>query len=458
MPSKVSEQKAASSAHGELHGASQADAAREFVSGIVGEIEIGDRENTPQLAELRKIIVHSETVSEVLPAAVTRSAEKDHRLAEATLPLVEDNIRQSIQRNPQILAEAIFPIIGPAIRKAISEALSQMVQSFNQTLEHSFSSKGFRWRMEAWRTGKPFGEVVILNSLLYRVEQVFLIHRETGILLNHLSAQNAAANDAEMVSGMLTAIQDFVQDSFKNSDGATLDALRVHELSVWIEYGADTILAVVIRGNAPLGLRGILTENLERIQIRYDRDFDEFRGETARFEDAKPLLQDCLREQEGETKEVKKSVFTPVNFLAAIALVLILIAGFFYVRDYLRWSDYLARLKNEPGIAVTTENRGIFKHEIAGLRSDRSIDPESLLPAYNLKSEDVESRWQMFADLSPQTVLERARKILKPPPDVELNYQNGVLTVRGNPSNEWLLQARELSQAIGGITEFKVIR
>ncbi|NJM53355.1 MAG: hypothetical protein HC846_08145 [Blastocatellia bacterium] len=55
-----------------------------------------------------------------------------------------------------------------------------MVQSLNQSLEHSISPKGLRWRIEAWQTGKSFAEVVMLNSLIYRVEEVFLIHRETG--------------------------------------------------------------------------------------------------------------------------------------------------------------------------------------------------------------------------------------------------------------------------------------
>ncbi|MEZ5976076.1 MAG: hypothetical protein R3E96_14915 [Planctomycetota bacterium] len=45
----------------------------------------------------------------------------------------------------------------------------------NVALENSFSPRGVRWRMEAWRTGRPFGEVVLLNSLEYRASS-----RSTG--------------------------------------------------------------------------------------------------------------------------------------------------------------------------------------------------------------------------------------------------------------------------------------
>ena len=106
------------------------------------------------------------------------------------------------QKNPQPLADAIFPIMGPAIRKAISTALSGMVQNFNQTLTHSMSAQGLSWRWEALRTGRSFSEVVLVRTLLFRVEQVFLIHKETGLLLCQVSAPNAAMQDADMVSGM----------------------------------------------------------------------------------------------------------------------------------------------------------------------------------------------------------------------------------------------------------------
>ncbi len=411
-----------------------------------------------QLGELRKIIVQSEEVSEVLPTALRKRARKNNQLAEATLPLVEENIRQSIQRNPKILAEAIFPIIGPAIRKAIAEALGAMVQSLNQTLEQSISPKGLRWRIESWQTGKPFGEIVMLNTLLYRVEQVFLIHKETGILLQHVAANQAENKDADMVSAMLTAIQDFVHDSFQGSEDATLDALKVRELSVWIEHSPDAILAVVIRGNAPLDLRRVLVESIEKVQFQYENELDEFQGETKTFEPSRPILQDCLRLQVGESAQQKAKIFTPFNALAAILGILILVGGFFYIRDYQRWSNYVERLKSENGIVVTETNRGLFKHEIEGLRDESAINPNAILSEYGYDADDVESHWKNYQDLSPAMILERAKRILKPPPNVSLTLENGTLTVRGYAPNDWLLEARTIAKSMAGIEKFKVER
>ena len=55
-----------------------------------------------------------------------------------------------------------------------------MMESLNRTVEHSFSWRALAWRWTALRTGKPFAEIVLLNTLEYRVEQVFLVHAESS--------------------------------------------------------------------------------------------------------------------------------------------------------------------------------------------------------------------------------------------------------------------------------------
>lgn len=415
-----------------------------------------DPEGVSDLSELRKILVQSESVSEVLPSALRKSARRDNKLAEATLPIVEENIKISAKRNPRVLAEAIFPIIGPAVRKAIAEALSQMVQSLNQTLEHSFSPRGLKWRLEAMRTGRPFGEIVLLNTLLYRVEQVFLIHKDTGILLEHVSIDPAASEDGDMVSAMLTAIQDFVHDSFKSSDDATLDSLKVRDLSVWIEYGPDTILAAVIRGDAPLTLRETLLEAIEQIQFDFESEFGNFKGDSSDFNRAEPILRRCLQFQLGSETAEKKGFATPFNMLAATAIVALLIVGFFWIRDYWRWSGFVDRLRHEPGFVVAEADRGFFTHSISGLRDDLAADPQAIRAEFSLDAEDVDQVWKPFQDSAPQFVLERARRLLAPPPTVMLKFEDGIVYAEGPAPVQWFQDARKIAPTMIGVRSFQV--
>src|SRR5271155_4858236 len=160
----------------------------------------------------------AEDVSSVVAEAIQMRREQgdDRALAEALAPTIQETLRESVRRDPHVLADALCPVMGPAIRKSISETLRSMLESFNQALEHSLSWQGLQWRLEAFRTEKSFAEIVLMHSLLYRVEQVFLIHRETGLVLNHVVAPAVATQDPDMVAGMLSAIQQFVRDSFNS--------------------------------------------------------------------------------------------------------------------------------------------------------------------------------------------------------------------------------------------------
>jgi len=102
-----------------------------------------------------------------------------------------------------------------------------MIQSFDKTLEYSLSVQGLKWRWEALRTKKPFGEIVLLHTLLYQVEQVFLIHRKSSLGIQHVVSKNVKIQDPDLVAGMLSAIRDFVQDSFKLEKDETLGTLRM---------------------------------------------------------------------------------------------------------------------------------------------------------------------------------------------------------------------------------------
>ncbi|HEX6106776.1 MAG TPA: hypothetical protein VFZ26_14405, partial [Gemmatimonadales bacterium] len=236
-----------------------------------------------------------EELAELLPEAIALRSGRDRQLARALAPTVENAIGESVRRNPRPIATAIFPVLGPAIRKAIAEALAGLVSSINRALEHSLSVRGLRWRLEAWRTGVPYAQIVLRHALVYRVEQVFLIHGDTGLLLAHAAAPDLAADNADMISGMLTAIRDFVADSFSpEREVGGLRRFSVGELTIMVEQGPQALIAAVVRGEAPDTLLGRLQDTLETVHLQFAGPLAEFDGDTGPFAAARPLLEECL--------------------------------------------------------------------------------------------------------------------------------------------------------------------
>lgn len=428
---------------------------------------------TAQFAELRTLLVgpeqrqlralqtrlddpatHAREVSRVLPAAVELRSNDPH-FKRALAPTIEESISASVRRNPQPLADALFPIIGPAIRKAIAATLSGMLESLNTTLEQSLSWRSVRWRLDARRTGKSFAEIVLLNTLVYRVEQVFLIHRPSGLLLQHVTAPGTPVQDGDMVSGMLTAIRDFVQDSFRVSADEGLQTLKVGDLSVWIEQGPHALAAAVIRGTAPADLRTALQQAVESVHAQYSDRLESFDGDAAAFEGARPLLEVCLQQQyRARGGRDQAQMRRRIGAIAAVLLLALGIWALVAFRARARWNGYLAALRQEPGIVVVASGRRDGTYVVSGLRDPLARDPGALLAAHGLLPADVGGDWQLYQALHPSFVVARARQSLAPPPGVELTLDNGVLSATGNAPVEWLEHSTRVAPVLAGVTRY----
>jgi outer membrane protein OmpA-like peptidoglycan-associated protein len=389
-------------------------------------------------------------VSRVLAAAVELRTNDPH-LKRALAPTIEETISASVRRNPRPLADALFPIIGPAIRKAIATTLSGMLESLNTTLEQSLSWRSLKWRLDARRTGKSFAEIVLLNTLVYRVEQVFLIHRPSGLLLQHLIAHGVPVQDPDLVSAMLTAIRDFVGDSFKVRDDEGLQTLKVGELSVWVEQGPHALLAVVVRGTAPPELRASLQQALESVHAQYSGLLESFDGNASRFEGARPLLEVCLQQQYHGSK--RRARLSPSA--QALTVLILLALGtwmFFALRARSRWNSYLAALRSEPGIVVVSSGRHSGRFVVSGLRDPLARDPAALLAPNQLAGDDVVGRWELYQALHPALVLTRARQLLAPPAEVNLQLQKDVLVASGTAPIDWIDTSLRIAPVIPGVT------
>jgi outer membrane protein OmpA-like peptidoglycan-associated protein len=399
--------------------------------------------------QLNDPVRRAEELSEHLPDAIALGASRDNRIARALQPTIDTALKASAARNPEAIADAIFPVLGPAIRKAISAALAGMVQSLNHILNQSLSWQGLGWRMEALRTRKSFAEVVLLHTLVYRVEQIFLIHRRSGILLQHVAAESIDTKDPDLVSGMLTAIQDFTKDSFDTETGEMLDTLRMDgDHSVWIEHGAEAILAIVIRGMPPVELRSRFRKLLEEVRRRCAGILENFDGQTGYFAIIKRDLEDALTFQVRH----RRKTFSPLLWLLTAALIGI---GFFWVwhavDNHRQWKALVARLESEQGILLTTADKIDGRYHIAGFRDPLAGSIEEIISQCGLAPESVQSRWRPFFALDPSTIIKRATLILQPPPTVQLTLSNGALKIRGIASHKWIKRFRAQYGAIPGI-------
>ncbi len=392
--------------------------------------------------------LHPDEISKILPEAIMLRSARDKQMVRAIEPLTEEAIKSSIEKDPRNLVEVLVPVMLPAIKRAITTLIKEMIQSFSATLEHGLSMRGLKWRYEAFKSKKPFGEVALLHSLVYQVEQIFLIHKESGLVLQHVVSDEAVAQDPDMVSAMLTAIQDFVRDSFgTGAKDENLENLQFGDRSVWIEQSSQAVLAGIVWGTAPEDLRSLLRDTLNAIHFEQLDNLRGFNGDTEPFERTEGRLSECLKNQ------FKPKRQNPLFLWTILTLVAIGIGcgAFFLVRDHLRWKDYLERLHEAPGIVITEAERRSGAYHVFGLRDTLAKDPEAMLSASKIDPAKVRFNWELYHSSHPEFIIRRITSILRPPSTVSFEIRDNILYGKGSASHHWIEEAKKLAEAIPGV-------
>jgi outer membrane protein OmpA-like peptidoglycan-associated protein len=409
------------------------------------------------LARLRERVENSDTrardLSEVLPEAIEirRAAGGEEALGAALGPTLESALRESVKKDPGSLADALFPVMGPAIRRSIQQTLRTLFESFNEAMEHSLSVRGLKWRFEALRTGRTFSEIILLHSLVFRVEQVFLIHKKTGLPLAHAVAPSVAMQDASLVSGMLSAIQDFVRDSFHSAKGEILEKINVGQLEVWVEDGPYAILASVIRGIPPPDYRLRMAETLETMHKNLSGEMEKFAGDTAPFAAAADGLSRCLEFRYKEQEKAAGSSNRYAFAVAGLAAILLLSWLGYRLWENRRWGDFVETLRAQPGLVVTDFARTHGRYVIRGLRDPLAVDPQRLLRDAGLDARQGELHWAGYYAMDDAILTQRAAAFLSAPASVTLRVRDGVLQAAGEAPAAWVAGVRERALLVPGV-------
>jgi len=415
--------------------------------------------------QLNDTEIRTQKIAEILPNAISQAIqlhEKDTKTNIAELnesiqePVEPDIIQFNNTKKTRPFADALFPVMGPAIRKSINESFKVIVQRINKTLEESLSPKGMAWRLQSLRTGQPFSDIVLQHTLVFEVEQVFLMHRESGLLIQHLHKDGVEVGDSDAVSAMFTAIQDFVRDSFvSNAENAAqrdLNTVEIGERTVWLEHSPYAVLACVIRGSAPVNFRNTMQSLLETMHARYGMLLREFSGDNQPLQPCRPILQKAIHsEKKSKPTEWRLQLFR-VGGIFGVILLSLLVWGYYSFKYQQRLDNYINVLQNTPGIVVVSSENQDGKLVIRGMRDPLAYEPKKIALRFDLSDEEVVFKGIPYQDLNPKFVEQRLRQWLKPPATVQISLQNTVLHLTGHADQAWIDKVNNSIGMMAGFT------
>lgn len=362
-------------------------------------------------------------------------------LAEATV----SGLEQAVQRKPETVVNAVFPVIGPAIRRSIQEAMRQLSADIDRAVNNALSPQSLKWRIEAWRSGMPYAQVVLRHTASWRVEHLFLIQPESGLLLGHLTASGLPELDADAVAGMFTAIQQFVRDSVSADEAqGGIGSAVVGDYRLEVSEGPQARLVAFVRGVPPGDFAVRLDELNEALHARHGATLATGEGVGAAgaglFERAQL---DALNARDETASAAAPESNATRYLLWGLLAVAIALLAWWAIASW-RWSRQVDEIRQHlsamPGVAVTqfdAGERGALR--IEGLRDPAADDPQAWLAK---TYPQIEAQWKLrgFMSLEPELAAARAAQALGLPkenivfpPDAQ-----GVLKLRGEvPFATW---------------------
>jgi outer membrane protein OmpA-like peptidoglycan-associated protein len=390
---------------------------------------------------------YAKEIAKILPDAIRRATEEsaqqtslmEQRLIVSLQKPIEMCLKESIRQDSNAFAQSLFPVIGPMIRKYTNEGFKTLLQQINSSLENAFSLQHIIWRIQALHSGHSYSEMVLKNTLVYRVEQVFLIHRESGLLVHHTHIKDIEIGDSDAVSAMFTAIQDFTRDSFSASKKEELDSVEVGEYTVWIERGPYALLACVIRGVAPLSLRENMSQLIEKIHGSHGKALREFEGDNTELQSCFYLLEEILESEIKTDSKMAPRLFSLKFFIITVIILIMLLTWGYHSFSYQqRLDNYINALYDTPGIIVISTQKQEGKLVIHGMRDPLAAEPQKIAYRFELNEDNVLFKGDPYQDLHPNFVEKRLIQWLKPPKTVQMYLKVTTLHLSGHADQSWI--------------------
>ncbi len=176
-------------------------------------------------------------------------------------PTITEALKEEIKNSQDAVVEALFPIIGKMIKKYIAHEMKLLSENISKQTKKAFSFKNWFRKTKAKVQGVTEGDLALSDYAKPRLMQMFVIEKNSGILIADYSPLSEGTVDKEMVAGMLTAIKSFVEDAFEGGD-QNLELIEYELYTIHIQNFYSYYIAAVISGAYNMMFKEVLEDQI----------------------------------------------------------------------------------------------------------------------------------------------------------------------------------------------------
>jgi outer membrane protein OmpA-like peptidoglycan-associated protein len=283
-------------------------------------------------------------------------------------------IKAQIESEKDAMVDALYPVIGSTIAKYMVE----VVQDINSKVESTLSLEGIKRKIRAKLQGVSEAELIFKESVGYRVRAIFLIDKDSGLVIQEIQLPGEKQLDSDMLAGMLTAIRSFANDCI--SSGSELNSIDYGDWQIPLEVAGYCYLAVVVAGEPPKELITKIRQVLGEIVMEHDQVIQNFDGNLAKV----PIdIRNKLEQLTEANQDQPKSSSSPVLLWLIIFILSII---------FIPWGINKYRAKVAHNIEQTIAAQLDAAPELSIYRLDSQVDNGQVIVQGRVPSEYLRDR------------------------------------------------------------------
>lgn len=200
------------------------------------------------------------SVATVLDGALREAEVQRHdELARAIAPLVVRTIKTELANSQDDMVQALYPITGRLVKAYVASAIKDLMDDINRKLEAGIAQNRLLLRLRSITTGRSMAELALAATQKPAVTDAFLIKRGSGELVQRWPTSVVQSNTDIHLSGVLSAINDFAAQAFKN-DGGGVRSFEMDNAEVFLRASPIYLLAVKVKGPELPGSETLMDE------------------------------------------------------------------------------------------------------------------------------------------------------------------------------------------------------
>lgn len=307
----------------------------------------------------------SETIailSKYLAQIIDKKSEDNLlELSNSLQPAIGLAISKEIESNKSAMVDTLYPIIGGMIAKYVTQAIKEVIESINTKIENGLSLDRYKRKIKSKISGVSETELLLGESDETRIFSLFVIEKESGMLIVEAQIEEKEISDPHLVASMASAMKDFINDWVQdNQSQSEVETLSYGSASLYIESAGSVYMIAFLDSEPNYETRTNINAFFASLIKEYHKFFQSFDGDDS--SDEVLALSKRLKEYLDLQKKLIDSPATtsthnPVKYIAVVFAIVILIFLGYYANEQYDIYKLEKKVKRETGYSIKVEKR-----------------------------------------------------------------------------------------------------